>query len=218
MKSIIITLILVSSLYSFAQNPPNNISEKILKKQQQLRKELNEKAEKQAKKEGKRLIAEGWETAPGDISLKNKLDEFYLKRQETDVDGFPLWYTSFAQATGNSQIASKLAAIEMAKLELSAQLASNISGLVESSLASNSLSTDEASNIQKIVASSNNVISTNLPRIVTLVEIYRKTPEGNTLCAVHVGTNAKVAEMVAKKAIRKKLEYFVSCQECESNA
>lgn len=200
MKNILIPVLLFVSILSFSQDEIQQ------KKEKQLRKELNAKVGSQAKKEGKRLISEGWETPPGDLPLKNKLDNFYIKRQESDSEGYPIWYTSFAQSIGNTQMAAKLAAIEMAKLELSAQLASNISGLVESSLASNSISTDEASNIQKVVAASNNVISTNLTRVITLVEIYKKTAEGNTQCAVHVGMNAKVAEQTAKKAIRKKLE------------
>lgn len=200
MKNFLILILLTISLLSYSQDDIQQ------KKEKQLRKELSAKVGVQAKKEGKRLISEGWETPPGDENLKNKLENFYLKRKETDAEGYPIWYTSFAQSSGNSQIAAKLSAIEFAKLELSAQLASNISGLVESSLASNSISKDEASNIQKIVAASNNVISTNLTKVITLVEIYKKTPEGNTQCAVHVGMNAKVAEQTAKKAIRKKLE------------
>lgn len=206
MKKYVLVLFLLVFGTTFAQDNSKEISEQQQKKEKQLRKELNEKVGKQAKKEGARLVKEGWETPPGDLPLKNKLDAFYIKRQESDSEGFPVWYTAFAQSTGNTQMAAKLAAIEMAKLDLSAQLASNISGLVESSLASNSISTDDATNIQKVVASSNNVISTNLARVITLVEIYKKTPEGNTQCAVHVGTNAKVAEQIAKKAIRKKLE------------
>lgn len=206
MKKIIISFILAHCIFCFAQDATKESNFEQQKKEKQLRKELNEKVGKQAKKEGARLIKEGWETPPGDLPLKNKLDGFYIKRQETDSEGYPAWYTAFAQSTGNTQMAAKLAAIELAKLELSAQLASNISGLIESSLVSNSISADEASNIQKVVAASNNVISTNLARVVTLVEIYKKTADGNTQCAVHVGTNAKVAEQTAKKAIRKKLE------------
>lgn len=207
-KFVSITLmVFVACAVAFGQaNTDEDFIKERRKLEKQLRKDLNEKAGKIARKEGNRLIKEGWSTAPGDLPLKKKLDEYYLKRQEVDSDGFPLWYTSFAQATANTQAAAKLSAIELAKLDLAGQLGSNITGLVEASVANNQLTEEEATSIQKVVAASTNLISASLGRVLTFVELYKPMRDANIQCAVHVGTNAKLAEQSAKKAVRKKLE------------
>lgn len=176
------------------------------KKEKETRKSLNEKAGKIARKEGNKLIDEGWQNAPGGLPIKKQLDNVYMKQSEKDEEGYPLWYISNARATANTQAAAKLSAMELAKLDLAGQLGSNITGLVENSLANSQISEEDATSVQKVVAAANNLISASLGRVLVFTEFYKKVGDGNIQCAVFIGTNAKLAEQQAKKAVRKKLE------------
>lgn len=210
MKKIILYALLALGLGALVAQAQSNTDQDYIKKrkalEKQLRRELNDRAGKIARREGNRLIDEGWQSAAGDLPLKKKLDNYYMKLQEEDNEGNPLWFTSFAQATANTQAAAKISAMELAKLDLAGQLGSNITGLVENSVANNQLTEEEATSIQKVIVASNNVISASLGRVLTFVEIYKPVGDGSIKCAVHIGTNAKLAEQAAKKAIRKKLE------------
>jgi len=176
------------------------------KKEKETRKNLNEKAGKMARKEGKALEKEGWDNAPGGLPVKKQLDNTYMKQSEVDQEGYPLWYISSSRATANTQAAAKLSAMELAKLDLAGQLGSNITGLVENSVANNQISEEEATSIQKVVAAASNLISASLGRVLVFSEFYKKVGDGNIQCAIFIGTNAKLAEQQAKKAVRKKLE------------
>jgi hypothetical protein len=199
------SILLGALSFGFAQNS-DDLAEARKKKEKETRKNLNEKAGKIARKEGKRLIDEGFQVSPGSLPLKKQLDNSYMKLSETDPEGYPLWYTSNARATANTQAAAKLSAMELAKLDLAGQLGSNITGLVENSLANSQISEEEATSVQKVIAAANNVISASLGRVLVFTEFYKKVGDGNIQCAVQIGTNAKLAEQQAKKAVRKKLE------------
>ncbi len=197
----IASALLIGSL-AFAQDDAADARKK---KEKETRKNLNEKAGKIARKEGKSLEKEGWKSAPGGLPIKKQLDNVYLKQSEQDNEGYPLWYISNSRATANTQAAAKLSAMELAKLDLAGQLGSNITGLVENSVANSQISEEEATSVQKVVAASNNLISASLGRVLVFTEFYKKMGD-NIQCSVFIGTNAKLAEQQAKKAVRKKLE------------
>jgi len=197
----IASALLIGSL-AFAQDDAADARKK---KEKETRKYLNEKAGKIARKEGKSLEKEGWKSAPGGLPIKKQLDNVYLKQSEQDNEGYPLWYISNSRATANTQAAAKLSAMELAKLDLAGQLGSNITGLVENSVANSQISEEEATSVQKVVAASNNLISASLGRVLVFTEFYKKMGD-NIQCSVFIGTNAKLAEQQAKKAVRKKLE------------
>lgn len=196
--------LLIGSI-SLAQDA-NDLAKIRSQKEKETRKNLNEKAGKIARKEGKALTKEGWDNAPGGLPVKKQLDNTYMKQSEVDAEGYPLWYISNSRATANTQAAAKLSAMELAKLDLAGQLRSNITGLVENSLANSQISEEEATSVQKVVAAANNVISASLGRVLVFSEFYKKVGDGNIQCAVFIGTNSKLAEQQAKKAVRKKLE------------
>lgn len=196
---------LVSASTLFAQDS-DDAEKARKKKEKETRKELNARAGKVARKAGNELLKEGWKEAPGQLPIKKQLDNSYMKIEEKDEEGYPIWYVANARATANTQAAAKLSAMELAKLDLAGQLGSNITGLVEASVSNNQLSEEEAASIQKVIAASNNVISANLGRVLVFTEFYKKVGDGNIACAVTIGTNAKLAEQQVKKAIKKKLE------------
>ncbi|MDX2195798.1 MAG: hypothetical protein NW207_05225 [Cytophagales bacterium] len=204
---VILSLLIAANLSLMAQQSADEQAVAARrKKEKEARKELNEKAGKLARKEGKALEKEGWDVAVGGLPLKKQLDNVYMKQSEMDNDGDPKWFIANARATANTQAAAKLSAMELAKLDLAGQLGSNITGLVENSLANSQISEEEATSVQKVIAAATNVISASLGRVLVFTEFYKKVGDGNIQCAVFIGTNAKLAEQQAKKAVRKKLE------------
>lgn len=203
-----VTMLLSMLLVAFVSTAQNNEdAEKARRrKMKETRKLLNEKAGKMARKAGKELVKEGWKESPGQLPIKKQLDNSYMKIAEVDEDGYPLWYIANSRATANTMAAAKLSAMELAKLDLAGQLGSNITGLVEASVANNQLTEEEATSIQKVIAAADNLISANLGRVLVFTEFYKKVGRDNIQCAVTIGTNAKLAEFQARKAIRKKLE------------
>lgn len=204
-KAIVLIIALSVSFFAIAQNS-KEIAKEINKKEKETRKNLNEKAGKIARKEGRQLEKEGYDVAPGALPLKKQLDNAYMKQSEQDEEGYPKWYISNNRGTANTAAAAKLTAMELAKLDLAGQLGSNILGLVENSLSNNQINEVEATSIQKVISASTNVISASLGRVLVLSEFYKKVGSNNLSCAIMIGTNAKLAEQSAKKAIRKKLQ------------
>jgi hypothetical protein len=203
-STVLLTALLALNI-AFAQSNIDN-QKAISQKLKETRKLLNDKAGKLARKQGKSLIKEGWKESPGSLPISKQLDNSYMRISELDNEGYPAWYTSNAKATANTSAAAKLSAMELAKLDLAGQLGSNITGLVENSVSNNQLTESEANSIQKVISASNNVISASLGRVLVFTEFYKKMNESNIQCAVTIGTNAKLAEQSAKKAIKKKLQ------------
>jgi hypothetical protein len=205
MKKILIVLLsLMMTGVAFSQNS-DDLAKQRAKKEKETRKSLNERAGKIARKEGKALEKEGYDVSPGALPLKKQLDNAYMKQSETDDEGYPKWYIANNRGTANTAAAAKLTAMELAKLDLAGQLGSNITGLVENSLSNSQISETEATSIQKVLSASTNVISASLGRVLVFTEFYKKAGE-NISGASMIGTNAKLAEQAAKKAVRKKLQ------------
>ena len=206
MKKIVVLIAsLLISVLVFGQNSADQ-AKALAKKEKDTRKNLNEKAGKIARKEGRQLEKEGYDVAPGALPLKKQLDNAYMKQSENDDEGYPKWYIANNRGTANTAAAAKLTAMELAKLDLAGQLGSNISGLVENSLSNSQINEVEATSIQKVLSASTNVISASLGRVLVFTEFYKKVGDNNMSCAIMIGTNAKLAEQAAKKAVRKKLQ------------
>jgi hypothetical protein len=197
--------LILSTIFVFAQGS-DDVNKATAKKLKEGRKKLVKMAQKSSRIEGDKLLKEKFDVNPGMLPLKEQLDEAYLKEGETDADGYPVWYFSSVRATGNTAYTAKFQATQLALQDIAGQLGSNISGLVENSLANNQITEKEANSLQKTIAASSNLISASLGRTVTFSEFYKKVNSDNMICSVTLGTNAKLAEMSAKKAVRAKLE------------
>ncbi len=81
-----------------------------------------------------------------------------------------------------------------------------MAAIIESSIANQQLSADDAASITKTVAASKNIIAQELGRVITLFEIYRKVGKDNIESNVRMAYNTEMAMEIGKKIIRKKLE------------
>ncbi|MBQ8674541.1 MAG: hypothetical protein IJ511_10985 [Bacteroides sp.] len=208
MKRIVLlaALCMAISGMSFAQT-----AQELLKERQELAKatkaELNKKASDTARKEAKKFEKEGWQVTPGALPLDRQLDRAYMMQMaEFDEDMFPKYIIGEAMSIGEHYDAAKMQAQELAKLNLAAQIQTEITALVENSLANEQLSEGQAESISKSVMAGKNLISQSIGRTITLVEAYREKKGGNKEVLLRIAYSGNMAKKVAKKVIKEDLK------------
>ncbi|MDE6322140.1 MAG: hypothetical protein K2L93_07560 [Muribaculaceae bacterium] len=202
----LIALMFISTTeVSYAQSSKEQLKER--KEQvKATKKELNEKATKAARKEAKQLAKEGWKSAPGALPIEKQLDRSYMMQYEFDSDGFPKYLMSEAMSVGGNYDAAKMQALELARQNLAGQIQSEITALIENTLANEQMDQGDAASITRSVLASKNLISQSLGRIVPVVETYRVVNGNNREVLVRIAYSQDMAKSVAKRAIKKDLE------------
>ena len=207
MKKIIVSLcaLLTLSLPVLAQNDKDAWKErKELRKMS--REALKEKASKDARKEAKRLQKEKWQAAPGALPIERQLDKSYMMQQEFDDDMFPKYLMGEGMSIGENYDGAKMQALELAKQNLAGQIQTEITALVESTVANKQLTADEAATVTETVMGAKNYISQSIGRVIIIVELYRTKSNGNKEVLVRIAYNAQMSKEAAKNAVRKDLE------------
>lgn len=202
----LVALLLVSATdMCFAQ-----LTKEQIKERQELakasKKELNEKASKAARKEAKRLTKEGWRTAPGALPLEKQLDKSYLMQSQYDSDGFPAFIMAEAMSTGGNYDAAKMQALELAKQNLAGQIQTEVTALIESTVANEQMVQSDATSITRSVMASKNLISQSIGRVVPVAEAYRVVNGNNREVLVRIAYSQAMAKAAAKRAIKQELE------------
>lgn len=186
------------------------ISKEIVKERKELRKasksELNEKASKAARKEAKSLKKEGWITTPGALPLEKQLDRSYLMQMEYDEDMFPQYLMGEAMSIGENYDAAKMQALELAKLNLAGQIQTEVTALIENTVANKQLHPEDATSIVESISAGKSLISQSIGRVITVVEAYRSASNKNKEVLIRIAYNADMAKKAAKEAIREDLE------------
>lgn len=193
---------------------PCELSAQITKEQQKERKaimkssksELNAKASKAARKEAKRLKKEGWTTTPGTLPLEKQLDNSYQMQYEYDSDMYPKYIMGEAMSVGGNYDAAKMQALELAKQNLAGQIQTEVTTLIENTVANKQMDEGDAASITQSVLTSKKLISQSLGRSIAVVETYRTLPNKNKEVLVRIAYNSDMAKKVAKEAIKKDLE------------
>ena len=200
-----IALSIVTSGISFAQS-----AKELAKERKELVKaskaELNEKATKTARKEAKRLKKEGWTTAPGALPLEKQLDKSYLMQYEFDEDMFPKYIMGEAMSIGGNYDAAKMQALELAKQNLAGQIQTEVTALIENTVANEQLGAEQAESITRSVMASKNLISQSIGRTVPVMELYRTLSNKNKEVLVRIAYNSEMAKKAALKAVREDFE------------
>lgn len=207
MKKIIIVLLFLALMGGTAVA---QVDKATLKERQELakasKKELNDKASKAARKEAKRLSKEGWKTAPGALPIEKQLDRSYMMQMEYDQDGFPKYIMAEAMSTGGNYDAAKMQSLELAKQNLAGQIQTEVTALIENTVANEQMDQGEAASITRSVAASKNLISQSIGRVVPVVETYRAVNGNNREVLVRIAYSMDMAKAAAKRAVKKELE------------
>ncbi len=168
--------------------------------------ELSAKVTKTTKKEAKRLKKEGWVVSPGALPLEKQLERSYLMEFEYDANQFPKYIMANAQSIAEHYDAAKTTAMSLAITNLAGQIQTEVTALVENTVANKQLDPEDAASITETVMASKNLISQSIGRVITVVECYRILPNKNREIMVRIAYNGEMAKEVAKKAVRQELE------------
>jgi hypothetical protein len=174
--------------------------------QKMAKKDLRAKVDGQTKKEAKRLKKQGWQVKPGTLPLEKQLEKAYLMQYEYDENMFPKYIMGEASSVGENYDAAKVAANSLAITNLAGNIQTEVTGLVENTVANKQLSPDEAASISETVMSSKNLISQSIGRTVPVMECFRINSKGNHEVLVRIGYNSQMAKEAARKAVRDELE------------
>lgn len=182
----------------------------IRKERQEIRKasksELNEKATKTARKDAKKLKKEGWITVPGALPLEKQLDKSYMMQMEYDEDMYPKYLMGEAMSIGENYDAAKMQALELAKQNLAGQIQTEVTALIENSVANEQLANEDATLVTQSIMGAKNLISQSIGRTIIVMECYRVKTNKNKEVLVRIAYNGAMAKAAAKRAIQDELK------------
>ena len=205
-----VKFLLAVVLAAFTMGVSAQTSKEIARERREIRKlskaEFNEKASKDARREAKRLKKEGWQAAPGALPMEKQLDKSYLMQQEYDDNLFPKYLMGEAMSIGENYDAAKMQALELAKQNLAGQIQTEVTALIENTVANKQLQPEEAASVVQSISAGKNLISQSIGRVLTVVEVYRTVSNKNKEVLVRIAYNAEMAKAAAKQAVREELE------------
>ena len=200
------SLIMVAS-FSLAET---STQKEIRKERQEIRKlakkELTAKVDKVTKKEAKRYKKEGWQVKPGALPLEKQLERAYFMQFEYEEDLFPKYIMGEASSIGENYDAARTAAVSLAITNLAGQIQTEVTALVEITVANRQLSAEDAASITETVMASKNLISQSIGRTLPVIELYRINSKKNNEVLIRIAYNAEMAKAAVKKAVRQELE------------
>ena len=172
--------------------------------------ELSKANQKLLKKQLKEFKAEGWKVNPGQLPLETQLTKAFTSQSEVDAMGYEVWIVGEGRSTGSVYDAARTQALTVAKGEIATKMRTDMTSTIEQDLANEQFGADEAESIAKtIVSQQGRSIDQQLNRPKTLMECWRKLPNGNTevliRCAISADTVSKLAKEAIKQARRDNL-------------
>jgi Ni/Co efflux regulator RcnB len=174
--------------------------------QKMAKKELKARVDRTTRKEAKRLKKEGWQVKPGALPLEKQLERAYLMQYEYDENQFPKYIMGEASSVGENYDAAKVAANSLAVTNLAGNIQTEVTALLENTVANKQLSPEEAASISETVMASKNLISQSIGRTVPVMECFRINSKKNHEVLVRIAYNSEMAKEAAKKAVRDELE------------
>lgn len=170
------------------------------------RAELTKKADKAAIKEAKKLIKEGWKIAPGALPIEKQLDRTYAMQYEYNSDGYPKYIVAEGMSIGSNYDAAKMQALELAKQNLAGQIQTEITALIENTVANEQMDRGDAASVTRSVNASKNVIAQSIGRVLPVVEVYREGRHKNREVLVRLAYSQDMVFETVKKAVKQDLE------------
>ena len=198
---IFLSILSISFSTLFAQS-----AKSLEKTQKELAREVKRDAPKKARKEAKALTKQKFMVPAGALPLDKQLEMAWEKQYEMDDKGFPRYIIGNAASIGTNYSAAKNQAMNLAKLELSGMISTQVAALAENSVANQDLSKQEAASVVKTVEASINIIAQELGRVLNILEVYRTLENKNIEVQVRLAYSVDYANEVVKKKIVQKLE------------
>ena len=165
--------------------------------------ELSKANQKLLKKQLKEFKADGWKVNPGQLPLETQLTKAFSAQSEVDAMGYEVWIVGEGRSTGTVYDAARTQAMTVAKGEIATKLRTDMTSTIEQDLANEQFGPDEAESIAKTsVSQQGRSIDQQLNRPKTLMECFRKLPNGNIEVLIRCGISADTVSKLAKAAIQ----------------
>lgn len=189
-----------------AQVATNKERQRIEKHEKVLNKSMKKKAIKAARKEAKRLAKEGYAVPLGQLPMDKQLENSWQAAYELTPEGLPYYIISSQKGVAANYTAAQMQAMNAAKMDIAGQIQTMVNQVIETKVASNELSKNDAQSLTSFVSTSKNIISNTLGRVVKFVEVYREPKRSNTVeVMVTLAYSSEVAQKEALKAMKESL-------------
>ena len=199
-------MMMIAAADASAQVATKEQRKEIQKHEKVLNKAMKQKAIKDARKEAKRLKKEGYMALTGQLPLDKQLENSWQAAYELDAQGYAYYIMSTQRAVAGNFTAAQMQAMNAAKTEIAGMIETRINQVIETKVTSNELGRNEAESLNTFVATSKNIISTTLGRVIKLVEIYREPKKTKSVeVQVTLAYNAEIATREAINALQKSL-------------
>jgi hypothetical protein len=172
----------------------------------ELRKDLKERAIREARREARKYKKEGWSVAPGSIPLDKVLENTWMKQVMVDDNGNVKYISADGNAVGETKSAAELQAIELGKLQLAGLIQTNMSSLISSNVGNAQLTTQEAASVTEVVQSAKNIIAMELGYVDPSFKILRNIGKDKVEVQVRLFYDTKQSLEIAKKVVRQELK------------
>lgn len=107
---------------------------------------------------------------------------------------------------GENYDAAKMQALELAKQNLAGQIQTEVTALVENSVANKQLGAEEAASLTQSIMGAKNLISQSIGRTIIVMECYRVKSNKNKEVLVRIAYNGAMAKAAAKRAVQDELK------------
>ena len=172
----------------------------------ELKKEIKDRAIREARKEAKNLKKDGWYVSPGSLPLDKILENAWMKQLMEDDEGKVMYITADGNAVAETKTAAEMQAIEMGKLQLAGLIETNVSSLVTGNIGNAQLSTEDAASVTEIVQSSKNIIATELGYVDPFFKLYKDIGKDKIEVQIRLFYDTGQSLEIAKKRVRTELK------------
>jgi hypothetical protein len=172
----------------------------------ELRKELKDKAIREARKEAGKMEKEGWSVALGSIPLAKVLENTWMKQVQEDENGNVRYIYADGNAVAETKSAAELQAIELGKLQLAGLIQTNMSSLISANVGNAQLSTQEAASVTEVIQSAKNIIAMELGYVDPSFKLYKNVKKDKIEVQVRLFYDTKQSLEIAKKVVRQELK------------
>ena len=208
----ILSAIAVAAMFAIGANAQN--AAELTRQQQELnsimRKSLNAKPTKDAKKQAKSLKKQGWTVTAGERSIEQQITESQLLGAElmADENGAPT--KRFIQHTGVSTAGTYNAAYAAgrsnAQVEIANMLETEIAAAVQGKLDNAQQSAINAVTVEKFNQRVKSIVHESLSNSIPVLAIYRVLPNKNYEVQVRIAFDKKEVAARLKRALQKEIE------------
>ena len=166
----------------------------------------DKKIEKDAKKQAKILIKEGWMVAPGHPSIEMQQLKSLKIQNAMDEDFNSKYVQGSAQAVAPTYDGAKYQATELAKIDIAGKIASELAGIAKTNLGNQQVSPDRAENLVKTIGAYKSYVAAKLVNIITCVDMYKTDPKsGQNTVSIVIYYNRDEAVKAGMEEIRNQM-------------